>query len=83
MERHNSGIYRLYTSNKAFLLQHRSIIYEGFKKVNALFADSGITSWGVVTSTTLNSYMLYMEKESSQDSLMSRSVASMRAFLVI
>ncbi|MDD3218077.1 MAG: site-specific tyrosine recombinase XerD [Lachnospiraceae bacterium] len=50
------------------------------KKLMHYLQTQGITSWGVVTSTTLNSYMLYMEKESFAASSMSRSVASMRAF---
>lgn len=40
----------------------------------------GLASWEAVTATDLNSYMLYMEKESYAASSVSRSVASIRAF---
>ena len=45
-----------------------------------LTEELGITSWGTVSETNLNSYMLYMEKENYAPSSVSRSVASMRAF---
>ncbi|HUM82352.1 MAG TPA: site-specific tyrosine recombinase XerD [Lachnospiraceae bacterium] len=45
-----------------------------------LTEELAITSWGTVSETNLNSYMLYMEKENYAPSSVSRSVASMRAF---
>ena len=45
-----------------------------------LTGDLGIDSWGAVTSTDLNSYMLYMEEQNYAASSISRSVASARAF---
>ncbi len=35
-----------------------------------------------VTSTNLNAYILYLEKEGRKPSTISRSIASMKAFLV-
>ena len=39
-----------------------------------------VTSWGDVTATNLNSYMLYLEREKFAASTISRSVASIHAF---
>ena len=50
------------------------------KLVDYLKENFGIDSWGTVTSTDLNSYMLYMEEQNYAASSISRSVASMRTF---
>ena len=42
--------------------------------------ELAIDSWGAVTATNLNSYMLYMEEQNYAASSISRSVASIRAF---
>ena len=50
------------------------------KLADYLSEDLEIDSWGAVTSTDLNSYMLYMEEQNYAASSISRSVASIRAF---
>ena len=50
------------------------------KLADFLRGDLEIDSWGAVTSTDLNSYMLYMEEQNYAASSISRSVASIRAF---
>ncbi len=42
--------------------------------------ELGVDSWGAVTATNLNSYMLSLEQENYAPSSISRSVASLRAF---
>ncbi|MDD3340261.1 MAG: site-specific tyrosine recombinase XerD [Lachnospiraceae bacterium] len=57
------------------------ISYErDLKKLSTYLKEQGITEWGTVNATNLNSYMLYMEREKFAPSTISRSVASMRAF---
>lgn len=45
-----------------------------------LMEEQQVTSWGDVTATNLNSYMLYLEREKFAASTISRNVASVRAF---
>ena len=45
-----------------------------------LNGELGITAWENVTTTNLNSYMLYMEEQKYASSSISRSVASIRSF---
>ena len=45
-----------------------------------LNGEPGITAWENVTTTNLNSYMLYMEEQKYASSSISRSVASIRSF---
>lgn len=42
--------------------------------------EQHVTSWGDVTATNLNSYMLYLEREKFAASTISRNVASIHAF---
>lgn len=50
------------------------------KLQNYLTEMQNVTDWGSVTSTNLNSYMLYLEREKFASSTISRNVASIRAF---
>lgn len=57
------------------------ISYErDLKKMAAWLKEQGIDSVKQVTSTSLNSYMLYLERENLAASTVSRSVAALRAF---
>lgn len=50
------------------------------RKMSAFLKEQGITEVSDVTSTSLNSYILYLEKEGRKPSTISRSIASMKAF---
>lgn len=50
------------------------------KKMNQYLAAQGIHECGEVTSTVLNSYVLFLEKEGRKPATISRSIASMKAF---
>lgn len=50
------------------------------KKMNKYLAAQGICSRGEVTTTILNSYVLFLEKEGRKPATISRSIASMKAF---
>ncbi len=50
------------------------------RKMNNFLQEQGITTVSEVTATSLNSYILYLEKEGRKPSTISRSIASMKAF---
>ncbi len=50
------------------------------KLASYLSGELAVDSWGAVTATNLNSYMLFMEEQNYAASSISRSVASIRAF---
>lgn len=50
------------------------------RKMNNFLQKQGITTVSEVTATSLNSYILYLEKEGRKPSTISRSIASMKAF---
>ena len=50
------------------------------KKLNAYLDEHGISGIKEITSTNLNSYILYLEKQGLSAATVSRNVASMRAF---
>lgn len=50
------------------------------RKLSAFLQEQGITEVSKVTSTSLNSYILFLEKEGRKPSTISRSIASMKAF---
>lgn len=50
------------------------------KLFNYMVEKKSVTSWGEVTVTDLNSYMLYLEREKFASSTISRNVASIHAF---
>ena len=50
------------------------------KKMNRYLLTQGISSVSEVTSTALNSYVLFLEKEGRKPATISRSIASMKAF---
>lgn len=57
------------------------ISYErDLKKMAAWLKEQGIDSVNQVTATSLNSYMLYLERENLAAATVSRSVAALRAF---
>lgn len=50
------------------------------RKLSVYLQSQGITDVSDVTATSLNSYILYLEKEGRKPSTISRSIASMKAF---
>lgn len=50
------------------------------KKLSGFLKERGITAPSEVTGTSLNSYILFLEKEGFSTATVSRNVASMRAF---
>ena len=50
------------------------------KKMENYFEEQGIADVESVTSTSLNSYVLYLEKQGLSTATVSRNVASMKAF---
>lgn len=50
------------------------------KKMHQFLLAQGICSVGEVTATSLNSYILFLEKEGRKPATISRSIASMKAF---
>lgn len=64
-----------HTSENTELSYHRDL-----NKVKAYLEEQGITDIKKVTSTTLNSYVLYMEKNKFSAATISRSIASLKAF---
>ena len=50
------------------------------KKMESYFEEHGIADVESVTSTSLNSYVLYLEKQGLSTATVSRNVASMKAF---
>lgn len=50
------------------------------RKMSAFLKEQGITEVSDVTSTSLNAYILYLEKEGRKPSTISRSIATMKAF---
>ena len=50
------------------------------KKMQQFLLAQGICSVGEVTATSLNSYILFLEKEGRKPATISRSIASMKAF---
>lgn len=52
------------------------------KKMFAFLEEKGVEKVADITSTNLNSYILYLEREGMSISTVSRNIASMRAFFV-
>ncbi len=50
------------------------------RKMNQYLGEQGIDSVTAVNATSLNSYVLYLEKEGMKPATISRSIASMKAF---
>lgn len=50
------------------------------RKMSQYLESQGIIAVGEVTATSLNSYILFLEKEGMKPSTISRSIASMKAF---
>lgn len=50
------------------------------RKMSQFLESQGIIAVGEVTATSLNSYILFLEKEGMKPSTISRSIASMKAF---
>ena len=58
-----------------------AVSYErDLKKLEGYLRDQGITHVTEITTTGLNSYILFLEKEGKKPSTISRSIASMKAF---
>lgn len=51
-------------------------------KLNQFLAESGYTDWNQVTGTSLNSYVLQLEKHGLSSATVSRNIASMKAFFL-
>lgn len=50
------------------------------RKMSVFLQEQGVASVSDVTSTNLNAYILYLEKEGRKPSTISRSIASMKGF---
>lgn len=58
-----------------------AVSYErDLKKLYAYLNTQGITHVGQITATSLNSYVLFLEKEGKKPATISRNIASMKAF---
>ncbi len=51
-------------------------------KLNQFLMESGYTDWSQVTGTTLNSYILQLEKQGLSSATVSRNIASLKAFFL-
>lgn len=61
--------------------QNTEVSYErDLRKMSQYLGEQGIDSATAVTATSLNSYVLYLEKEGRKPATISRSIASMKAF---
>ena len=63
------------TSRNTELSYQRDLI-----QLSAYLEEQGITEVGKVTKTSLNSYILYLEREGKATTTISRMLASMKAF---
>lgn len=54
--------------------------YRDLKKLADFLERQGIGNWGLVTETSLNSYILYLEKSGLAASSISRNIAAIRTF---
>ncbi|MCD8015178.1 MAG: tyrosine recombinase [Lachnospiraceae bacterium] len=50
------------------------------RRLDSYLADHGVEDVGTVTTTNLNSYILYLEKQGLSSATVSRNVSSMKAF---
>ncbi len=58
-----------------------AVSYErDIKKLYEYLSTQGITHVGQITATSLNSYVLFLEREGKKPATISRSIASMKAF---
>lgn len=58
-----------------------AVSYErDLKKLNKYFQEQGISSVDQITGTSLNSYILYLEKQGLKPATISRGIASIKAF---
>lgn len=62
-------------SNNTVMSYHRDLL-----QMESFFKEKGITEAGRVTKTSLNSYILFMEKEGKAATTISRMLASIKAF---
>ena len=70
-----------YLHNTKKTSKNTEISYErDLRKMMQYFETQGMKEVSEITSTNVNSYMLYLEREKFASSTVSRSVASMRAF---
>lgn len=61
--------------------ENTAVSYErDLKKLNGYLNTQGITHVNQITATSLNSYVLFLEKEGKKPATISRSIASMKAF---
>ena len=52
------------------------------KKLESYLSQQGIQTASKITETSLNSYVLYLEKDGMSPASVSRHIASMKAFLL-
>ncbi len=70
-----------YMRNTKQISKNTELSYErDLRKMSVYLQSQGITDVPDVTATSLNSYILYLEKEGRKPSTISRSIASMKAF---
>ncbi|MGN0348065.1 MAG: site-specific tyrosine recombinase XerD [Roseburia sp.] len=70
-----------YLHEKKHTSENTEISYaRDLKKMNCYLEEQGICRRHEVTTTSLNSYLLFLEKEGRKPATISRSIASMKAF---
>lgn len=61
--------------------ENTAVSYErDLKKLNKYFREQGVFDVNQITSTSLNSYILYLEKQGLKPATISRGIASIKAF---
>lgn len=70
-----------YLKETKHISENTVISYErDLKKLEGYLNSEGISTVTQITATSLNSYILYLEKEGKKPSTISRNIASMKAF---
>ena len=73
--------YLQYLHNVKKTSRNTEISYErDLRKAEVYFKEQKITEPSQITSTNLNSYMLYLEREKLSPATVSRSIAALRSF---
>ena len=80
--KHEIADFVSYLRDTKHTAENTVVSYErDLKKLNEYLILQGIDTATHITATTLNSYILYMEKEGKKPSTISRSIASIKAYV--
>jgi len=70
-----------YLKEKKHISENTAVSYErDLKKLSHFLESQGLESVSQITATSLNSYLLFLEKEGRKPSTIARNVVSLRAF---